>query len=206
MKLFTVVYVVFIRRTIREHEKKLLENLTLKLKLWIHKAYKRNRKKILLYGLILGALLIGTVAAQIYWNRTIVHEINVYGIDAELLVPDVYGYLDKIVANSLTDGKVALVIYAENFYDIWLNITFSSAAQGLNVYATGQYYKFWQPGPFSFDPDGPTFDIMGYHIIDKTKVMYGTGALVVAFTFDTEFVTVPGTYQVHLSFQMGFVA
>lgn len=201
-------YENYIRRTTRGAEKKLLENIVWKLKLLIHKAYRRNRKKVLIFTLVLCLLAVGTVAAQIYWNRTITHEINVYGIDAELLVPDVYGYLDKIVATSLTNGKVALVIYAENFYDIWLNITFTSAAQGLNVYAVGQYYKLTQPGPFSFDPDGPTFDIMGYHVIDKTRVMYGNpgGALVVAFTFDTELVTVPGAYQVNLRFEMGFVA
>jgi hypothetical protein len=178
-----------------------------KLKQRIHRAVKRNRKKILLYAFLMCLLTVGTVAAQIYWSRTIVHEINVYGINAELLKPDVHGYLDKYVATSLYGGQVALVINAENFYDVWLNVTFSSAAAGLQVHATGQYYlcSAWT-GPFTFDPQGSTFDVTGYHVIDKTKMMYANGgALVISFAFDTELVTLPGSYTVNLRFEMGFV-
>jgi len=138
----------------------------------------------------------------------------VTGIDAELLGPDYDSYAAKTIATSLSDDKVALTIYAENFYEVWLDITATSAAEGLVVTATGQYYEVWWQSIIEgqFLPVGDSFDVMGYHVVDKTQMMWDVpstttigGCMVITFVFNTELVTVPGDYTVDLLFQMGFV-
>lgn len=181
-----------------------------KLKDRFHRLYKHERRKALLYALILIAILaVGYVAAQIYWTRTVDYTFTVTGIDAGLLVPTVAGYLTRQNATSLTDGKVLLTVYSENFNQIWLNLTWTSNAQGLQVNATGQYYnliQLWQGG-WELIPVGSPFNASGYNIIDKTKIMYGTPGygLIVTFTLDTELVTTPGNYTASFRFDLGFV-
>lgn len=173
------------------------------LKYRVHRLYKQHRKALVI-GLILLLLgFIGGTIAKVFWTQTIHHNLDVIGIEADLLVPTVDGFLTKAHATDLTNNKVGLTIYAENFYDIWLNITFTSDAEGLAVTASGQYY---QMQGIQNVPMGSPFDIMGYHVIDKTQMMYATnGWLIVTFTFDTELVTTPGAYSADLLFQMGFV-
>lgn len=174
------------------------------------------RKKILAAMLVVAILAVSTFAyaATIYWSRTIQHSVTILGIEAELLKPTYDDYRLKNVATQLTDSKVVLTIYAENFYEIWLNITWTSGAEGLAVTASGEYVDvFWHAGDQRghVDPIGDPFDVTGYHVIDKTKMMYAypEGAtwghgLLVTFTFDTEQVTIPGDYTVDLLFEMGF--
>jgi len=153
----------------------------------------------------------GAYAGKIYWERQIQHNFKVVGIDAELLQPSLDGLKNKVVATSLDgNNKVALSIYAENFYDIALNVTWTSNAEGLNVSATGQYFRWYIPqSSWTLEPQGSAFQIPlnTQYVVDKAKMMWSSAgyAMILTFTFDTEGVTVPGDYTVGLLFQMGFV-
>jgi hypothetical protein len=165
--------------------------------------------------MLLATLMVTTVLALVYWSRTIHHSLTVIGINAELLQNTGTSYLNKIVAVDVdSNGKVLLTIYSENFYNVWLNLTFTSDAVGLDIQCTGQYVEVqYNTGNYIIVPVGsPIPNFMGYHVIDKTQMMYKTpdtgvtgGALQLAFIFDTETVTMPGEYTADLLFQMGFV-
>lgn len=180
-------------------------------------------KKALVFILALLFATLGPTLALIYWQRTIQHNITVIGIDAELLQGNFDGYDQKITATNLTDDKVSVVILAENFYEVWLNVSWTSEAEGLAAEITGQYYDVhwkWVGYPAeSFEPMDVPFQINNTEscLVDKTKMMLvdlvqGSGAagnhgycLVVSFVWDTELVTTPGDYTVDILFQMGFV-
>jgi hypothetical protein len=86
-------------------------------------------------------------------------------------------------------------------------LTWTSDAEGLNVTATGQYFHCYDKTGIGWvmEPVGGSFEINGYNVIDKTKMMYGNGYCMVAtFIFDTEAVISPGDYTVNLLFEMGF--
>jgi len=189
-------------------------------------------KKIASIALV-SLLLASCIAAYaiVYFQRTITHNFSVIGIQGELLVPTFGGYIGKVIASGLTDGKVALVIYKENFYNIWLNVSTYSDAVGLNLTIQGQYWKaYWvggsnpmtDPAQPYFEPVGSSFSFVNgtSQVVDKTKMMWKypqtdtSGAskpgppeycLVLSFNFDTELVLVPGNYSASMKFQMGFV-
>jgi len=157
----------------------------------------------------------GPTLALIYWQRSIQYHFTVVGIDAELLQLGWVAYTSKTVATSLdVDNRVSLTIYAENFYNVWLNLTWSSAAEDLVVDATGQYYLVYEDGGglWHYEAQGDSFSIMGYNVVDKTRMMWSPstktkpagGLLMITFGFDTELVTIAGEYTVELLFQMGF--
>jgi len=178
-------------------------------------------------------LLASCIAAYaiVYFQRTITHNFSVIGIQGELLVPTFGGYIGKVIASGLTDGKVALVIYKENFYNVWLNVSTYSDAVGLNLTIQGQYWKaYWvggsnpmtDPAQPYFEPVGSSFSFVNgtSQVVDKTKMMWklpvpntsGSSlpsapeyCLVLTFNFDTELVLEPGNYTSSLKFQMGFV-
>lgn len=181
-------------------------------------------KKALVLILALLFTTCGVTLAFIYWQRTIQHNILVHGIKAELYQPNFTGYTQQIIAGDLSvDNKIALAIIAENFYNVWLNVTFTSNATGLATNITGQYYDvYWyhsgNPGGVKhFDPIGVPFqfDNGTSQILNKTMMMWTPiveaenpihgGCLVLNFAFDTELVTTPGEYTIDLLFQMGFV-
>lgn len=174
-----------------------------------------HRKLVILALVILALGSISYAVARIYWSRTITYSFSVYGIDAELLVPTGDGYHNKAIATALdANNRISLTIIAENFYNIWLNITWTSNSQGLAVAATGQYWTYYYSHLAAnpeYNPTGSPFDVLGYHVIDKTQMMYhggfdvNGGLLMITFSFDTELVTIPGSYQAHLLFEMGFV-
>ena len=178
------------------------------------------RKKILLLALVVAASLLTVVAAQIYWERTINYNFEVIGVEA-VLVPKTYdGYRLKTVATALDSNRqIILTVISENFEDLWLNITQTCNCTGLVVTAQGQYVDVYWTGPSTgtIALVGSPFDVFGYHVVDKTKMMWknpgntvvvpqphGYG-LLISFNFDTELVTLPGNYQSSLKFQMGFV-
>lgn len=182
-------------------------------------------KKLLIF---IAALLFATalVGAKIYWTRNIQHTINVVGVEAELIEPGCEGYDQKIVTTQLIDDKVGLVIVQENFYDLWLNISWTSDAEDLACEMTGQYYDVywhWHSPEIGhtpvFTPLDTPFIISNTEsiVIDKTKMMlvpltkpsYADGShgycLVIHFNWDTEFILLPGDYTINILFQMGFV-
>jgi len=182
-------------------------------------------KKALVFILALLFATTGITLGLVYWSRTIQHSITVIGIDAELLQGNFDGYDQKIVAENLVDGKVSVVIIAENFYEIWLNVSWTSQAEGLDADITGQYYDvYWgwstsQGNVPIFTPLATPFTIINTEscvvekaqmmLVDLTKTPNSSGnhgyCLVVSFVWDTELVTIPGDYTVDILFQMGFV-
>jgi len=206
-------------------EKWMVRNMKMKGKL------NTRLKKLCVFIVALLVAVAGVSAgAYIYWSRTIQYNFKVIGISADLLVPTFDGYDQKLEASNLTDGKVALVILTENFHNIWLNVSYTSNATGLNITITHQYYKvYWLPSGSvgigwykRFEPlnntvynDTPNQPF----IVDKTKMTYvplqkgypddpapkNYGyCLIVTFTFDTEYITTPGNYGANLKFDMGF--
>ena len=187
------------------------------------KEHMSRTKKALIFILALLFATLGPALALNYWSRTIQHSVTVIGIIAELYQPNFDGYAQQIVAADLVDDKIALTILDENFYNIWLNVSWTSNAEGLAIDITGQYFDvFWyhsgNPGGVQhFDPVGTPFqfDNGTGQTIDKTKMMWNPiveaddpihgGCLVLSFAFDTELVTTPGDYTVDLLFEMGFV-
>ena len=178
------------------------------------------KKKALILLLVLVLAVTGVYGSlTVYWSRTIQGQtFRVLGISAELLNPDAISYRDKIVATSLTDNQVALTIYEENFYNLWLVLNYSTNAEGLNVSVSGQYCVYY----LSTIGSTPTISNVGSafpmifdnNTIDKTKMMYYAptknddpktgGLLMLTFTVDTEFVTLPGDYNITYGFSMGF--
>jgi len=168
-----------------------------------------QRRKLLLVLLALSTLA-GVVVAKIYWSRQATYSFSVIGIEAGLLQPDIAGYRSQIEVITLSaNKKIGISIFRENFYSLWLNITWSSNAVGLGVAATGTYYYFVDPGTgWTMSPSGDLANALGYNVVDKTKMLWGASygyMLVITFAFDTEAVTSPGTYTVNLLFQLGFV-
>mgnify|MGYP001485340122 CR=1 FL=1 len=174
----------------------------------------RKKTLALVAALIVALSLLTVVVAKIYWTRTLTHEFTVIGIEGELLRPTGPDYANKVVATSLVNNKVFVTIYAENFYNIWLNCSWSSDAVGLDVNVEGQYVEIlYVSGEFTVANVGSPFDAEGYHTVDKTKMMWkapgvgvlGCGALQLTYEFDTEGVLTPGDYSVEMLFEMGFV-
>jgi len=182
-----------------------------------------KNKKLLVVGLT-SVLLASCIAAYaaIYFTRTITHNFRVVGIAGELLVPSFAGYIGKTVASDLTNEKVALVIYAENFYNVWLNITMYHDVPNLVLTVSGQYYDLWysagvypDPPIGHYEPSGSAFSFVNAtsQTVDKTKMMWtpitGLGihayCLVLTFVFDCELGVYPGDYSSTLRFEMGFV-
>jgi len=181
---------------------------------------------------LVSLLLASCIAAYavIYFTRTITHSFSVVGITGELLVPSFIGYTQKVIASGLTNGQVALVIYYENFYNIWLNVSTHTDAVGLNLTISGQYWQaYWvgsdlpmDPAQGYFEPVGSSFSFVNgtSQVIDKTMMMWRYPqkvtsqmskpgppeyCLVLTFNFDTELVLEPGDYSSQMLFQMGFV-
>ena len=136
-------------------------------------------KKALVFILALLFAVLGPALAFNYWSRTIQHNITVIGIEAELLEASFNGYDQKIVATQLTNDMVAVVIYQENFNDIWLNVSWTSAAVGLDAEIIGQYYDvFWGWSTSDgnvpiFIPFATPFTINNTEsfVVDKSKMM-----------------------------------
>lgn len=185
-------------------------------------------QKALIFVLALIFAVSGIAAAQIYWTRNIQHGFTVIGIDAELLEPSFDGYDQQIITTQLTNDEVMVVIIAENFHVVWLDVSWTSLAEGLTAEISGQYYDvYWHcigmiEGTHTyekhFDPIGESFQINEKTTVDKTQMMwtqidYPSGdadsnhgyCLVVSFAWDTELVTIPGDYTIDILFQMGFV-
>jgi hypothetical protein len=81
---------------------------------------------------------------------------------------------------------------------------------------TGQYLRYyWGSGYSVVEPVGSPFDTSGYVLVDKAALMYhdpghSSGgpfgyALQVTIVPWLEYVTVPGSYEAQVSFDMGFV-
>jgi len=174
----------------------------------------KKKTLALVAALIMALSCLTVVVAKIYWTRTLTHDFTVIGIEAELLKPTGNDYLNKVVATALVDYKTFVVIFAENFYNIWLNCTWTSDAVGLDVNVEGQYVSIeYGAGVYQVKTVGAPFDCEGYHEVDKTKMLWkmpdvgvlGCGALQLTFDFDTEGVTTPGDYSCDMKFEMGFV-
>lgn len=175
-------------------------------------------KKLLVFIIALMLAVASAYAATtIYWHREVSLSFNVVGISAELLQLGYENYRSKVVATSLdSDGRAVITIYSENYNQIWLNTTFTSNATGLIMNCTGQYVRyFWGSGYGVVETVGAPFDILGYHVMDKTQMMwkdpgYQSGGpigfgLQVTIVAWAEYVTVPGYYEAQVSFDMGFV-
>ena len=180
-------------------------------------------KKALVFILALLFATLGPALALTYWSRTIQHSFTVVGINAELYQPNFDGYSQQIIAADLVDDKIALTILDENFYNIWLNVSWTSNAEGLEVNITAEYFEcYWRrdgnPGGVQyFGPVGTPFQFDNgvSQIVDKAAMMWTPivevsdpvhgGCLVLDFAFDIELVITPGDYTVDLLFEMGFV-
>ena len=174
----------------------------------------KKKTYALVAALIVALSLLGVVIAKIYWTRSLTRSLTVIGIEAELLQPDAISYRDKVVATELVGDKVFLTIYAENFYNVWLNLTWTTDAEGLDVNVEGQYFRvLLQGGNYNLEYLGDPFDCEGYNVVDKTQMMWNfpdanvldAYGLELRFEFDTELVTTPGDYTCDLTFEMGFV-
>lgn len=186
-----------------------------------------RKKLVIAVSALLVTLLIGSALAVIYWQRQLTYNFKVVGIEAELLEPTKNGYLGKIVAENLTvDNQVAVVIYNENFNNVWLNVTVTSDATGLACEITGQYWMIYDyfggiSHAWYFEAVGDSFSFENgtSQVMDKTQMMWhypqlsqvaGENGppeycLVVSFVWDTELVVVPNNYVATMTFQMGFV-
>lgn len=196
------------------------------------KGMEKNRKgHLLIAAALISIVAISGVSAVIYFNRTLHHGFSVIGITADILNPGFDGYDLKQVAGDLTNNQVSLTIYSENFYNIWLNLTYTTNATGLRLNVTAQYYQvYWHTTNVNlgwtkmFVPLESPFEItLGTpYTVNKTLMMYsplvkpnlspGNGGdsntgycMVLSFVYDTEFITVPGNYDSALLFELGFV-
>jgi len=177
-------------------------------------------KKLLVFIVALMLAVASAYAATtVYWTRTLPGQsFTVHGISAELFVPTAQAYHDKTVATGLTNEQVALSIYAENFYVLWLNMSYTTdCPSGLIVTVTGQYYAYYlsQSGSVpTISSVGSAFPmVFSNQTIDKTKLMYYAptqnndpkvgGLLMLTFAIDTEGVMLPGNYAVSYTFEMG---
>ena len=186
-----------------------------------------NKKLVIVISAAIAALFIGSAVAVIYWQRQLTYSFKVVGIEGELLEPTLNGYLSKIVAQNLTvNNQVAVVIYNENFENVWLNVTVESNATGLRCNITGQYYAVYDYfGGFDhswhFEAVGSPFSFQNgtSQVVDKTLMMWrypklsqvagengpAEHCLVLTFVWDTELIVVPSNYVATMTFQMGFV-
>lgn len=192
---------------------------------------KNISKKMAITVLIASIIMTTTVmATYVYWTKTLEHNIVIKGIDAGLLEPSYLGMKNKIDAVDLTvENQVALTIYAENFYEIYLNVTVTSDCEGLIVTVNGQYYEAWAEEVNdvyslpNFEPAGDSFNIplntiyevnkskmvwLELPAIDEDGVCKGpttdkSGCLVLTFNFDSELITTPCNCTTHLIFEMG---
>jgi hypothetical protein len=190
-----------------------------------------GRKKILALVLCLAITVSAVYASsQIFWSKTLTHTITIHGITADLLNATFEGYDQKQVALDLSsDNTVALTIYAENFYFLWLNWTWTSPAPGLTVTMNGTYYLAYRENIYSsgtynrFLPNATSPVLINIptntsYVVDKTQMMYtvltippfnsgDTGTighcLVLTFDFQAELGTLPGSYPLNLRVDMG---
>jgi hypothetical protein len=181
----------------------------------------KRRKAILVFAVVLLATLISVVFGLTYWSRTVSKNITVIGIEAILTNNNYDAYrLKQETATLDSTNKVVISVLAENYYNLWLNITWDSDAIGLVVTAQGQFVNVHWVGPDYgvIETFGSAFNVMGYSSYNETtklNLMWanpGTSAggptghgLLVTFAFDTEAVTTPGDYSVNFLFEMGFV-
>lgn len=183
---------------------------------------KLSRIKKLLVFIVALFFAVGLIGAEIYWTRNIQHNINIIGIAAELIEPTFEGYDQKLVTTQLHDGKIAVVIIAEDFYDIYLNVSWTCDAEGIAIDVRGQYYElywFWNNAQGKhipmFSPLDTPFIINNAEawVVDKSKMMlvditkpsaadsnHGY-CLVVSLVWDAHLVTLPGNYTIDILFQ-----
>lgn len=202
IRLFIIVYencIRFIRST-------RMNTMFRKLKDRIHTLVKRKQRAIVV-ALILVLLSFASGAfAVIYWQDSVTVNIHVTGISAALLNPDIDSYRNKVEATTLTNNKVILTIYSENYQNVIMDLTASNVPTNLGISAQGQYiHAYDHPGiGWSIDLLGSPFNVMGTNIpIDKTQMMYGGYGMMVTFTFNQEAVAA-GDYVVSLNFGLGF--
>ncbi|MCJ7430373.1 hypothetical protein MUO83_04055 [Candidatus Bathyarchaeota archaeon] len=175
-------------------------------------------KKALIGAIAMILCFAGVYAATtVYWHREVQVAFNVVGISGELLLYGYENYRTKAVATALdVNHQATITIYSENYNAIWLNTTFVSNATGLIMNCTGQYFRvYWGSGSGVIELLGQPFDISGYHVMDKTQLMwkdpgYQSGGpigfgLQVTIVPWLEYVTQAGYYEAHISFDMGFV-
>lgn len=172
------------------------------------------KKKNLALVLLLAICLVTVpVLAKVFWTRTVTKTLTIVGINAELLEPSVDGHTNKWVATELTpEDKIAITIYEENYYEIWLNLSWQTDLQDLIVSASGQYYHCFVFGGYgNYDPVGSAFNIPmdTQYTVDKLNMMYGTSEdgymLEITFAWDTEACFELGDFDVALNFAMGFL-
>lgn len=180
----------------------------LKLKDRIHRAVKRKQRAILALTVILVLSFASGVLASMYWQDSVTVNIHVTGISAGLLNPDIDSYKAKTEASTLTNNKVILTVFSENFQNVILDLAVANAPEGLGVTATGQYFHAYDKQAIGWviELQGSPFNVMGTNIpVDKQQLMWGQPGygLMVTFAFDLESVPA-GDYVVSLNFGLGF--
>jgi hypothetical protein len=180
---------------------------------------KRNVKKALAFivALFLSVTIVSAVIySQVYWQRQITYTFETIGIDAELLEVGYEAFRTKKVATSLdSNNEVVLTIIAEQYYELYLNITWVCSVEGFDLTCTGQYLRYyWGTGSGVVETVGDPFECIGLNAVDKTKMMWadvgfqsggpvGYG-LKLHFNPNVEGVTKAGTHTVTITLQMGF--
>jgi len=183
--------------------------------------WKPKSKGQILAILAILALVISLAGAStvIYWSHTVSKQITIIGIDALVCANNYDAYRLKTPLTVLgDDNQIVLAIISENYYTIWLNITYSGCP-GLVMSATAQFVTVQWVGPTtgSITPYGSSFNTMGYTTYDaatKPNLMWadpGTGVggsighgMLITFGFNIEGCLTPGTYTVNVLLQMGF--
>jgi len=182
---------------------------------------KAKKLMVLIAALIFASAGIAYAVSNAYWNHTLSKDITVIGITAIVTSNNYDSYRLKTETSTLdSTNKIILAVVNENYYSLWLNITYTCNGTGLVVSASAQFVTVqWQgPSTGSITPYGSTFNVMGlttYNATEKPKLMWhdpGTSTgmptgygLLISFSFNTEAVTIPGNYRAQIKLQMGFV-
>jgi len=184
---------------------------------------KMTKNRIAIFAtLILCLIIIGVVAAKVYWQMSITSTFHIYGIDGLLTSPT---YDDMTTQTPATDfdefGRIALTLLVvdDPTTDVWLNITTQANIDNVTVEMTGQYYRAYCVlngiYTFHFDPVDGAFPIVeGEQLtVDRTLMTWadcnyeGNNAYCLVVTVDiiTENVQAQGTFELTTTFQLGYI-
>jgi hypothetical protein len=178
--------------------------------------------KLLFASIGLATILIsGTVLGLIFLTRQLTTTITIHGIAGDFIGITYADYSSKaVISTPVQTGsqeyKAVFTIWSENAAsDIWLNITCTGLPPGATWTASGEYWFYDSNALGIFkDPAIPSFDVAGYHVIDKTKCTYieiephtvePDSMIMLTWTWDQGSATEFGSFPITLLLQAGFV-
>jgi hypothetical protein len=178
--------------------------------------------KLLFASIGLAAILIcGTVLGLIFLTRQLTTTITIHGVSADFIGIIYADYSAKTVITSpvqtgAQEYKAVFTIWSENAAsEIWTNFTCTGLPPGATWSVTGEYWFVDSNALGVFkDPAIPSFDLAGYHVIQKDKCTYieiiphsamPDSMMLVTWTWDQGTATEFGSFNLVLTLQAGFV-